>query len=201
MPVFEIVQRTDSNNVLTILIPDMKFTYNATIAGFIVAGTNFMDEPHSKIQIWRQNYSQSCVYYKVQPDIIIVNGCVSSVSVTKSIDICILKSMAVSVQPGDFLGLEIPQTDENSEIYFTRGGPENYVFRSVLNSPAELTSNSNFTVVQQRPQIAFYLTSGIYTDYHSLNDHLIINVIKLITLQISAQVDFFVTLQKQLEKD
>ena len=162
MPAFQVRQRTNGNNVLTILIPDMNFTYNATIAGFIVAGTNFTKEPHSKIQIWRQNRSQPGTYYKAQPDIIIVNGCVSSVSVTKSIDFCILKTMAVSVQPGDFLGLEIPQTDEKSEIYFTRGGPENYRFSGALNSPVELTNNSNYRVVQQRPQIAFNLTSGIY---------------------------------------
>ena len=66
--------------------------------------------------------------------------------------------MAVSVQPGDFLGLEIPRTNENSGIYFTSGGPENYVFTGALNSPVELANNS--AVVQQRPQIAFNLTSG-----------------------------------------
>ena len=162
MPAFEVRQRTNGSNVLTILIPDMTFTYNATIAGFIVAGTNFTDEPHSKIQIWRQNYSQPGTYYKVQPDIILNGalGCASRIRIARDIYFCILKSMAVSVQPGDFLGLEIPRTDENSGIYFTSGGPENYVFRGVLNSPAELTSNSNFTVVQQQPQIAFNLTSG-----------------------------------------
>ena len=145
----------------------MKFTYNATIAGFIVAGTNLMKEPHSKIQIWRQNYSQPGTYYKAQSDIIVngTSGCVSWVTIAVGIDFCILKSMAVSVQPDDFLGLEIPRTDG---IYFTSGGPENYRFRSrgALSSSVELTNNSNYrvTVVQQRPQIAFSLTSGIYTD-------------------------------------
>ena len=162
MPAFEVRQRTGGDSKFTILIPDMNFTYNATIAGFIVAGTNFMDEPHSKIQIWRQNYSQPGTYYKAQSDIIVNSavGRASWVRIATGIHFCILKSMAVSVQPGDFLGLEIPRTDENSEIYFTSGGPENYVFRGALNSPAELISNSNFTVVQQRPQIAFNLTSG-----------------------------------------
>ena len=149
----------------------MNFTYNATIAGFIVAGTNFRN---SKIQIWRQNYSQPCVYYvyKAQPDIIVngASGCASWVTIAMGIQFCILKSMAVSVQPGDFLGLEIPRTDENSGIYFTSGGPENYVFTGALNSSVELTNNSSSGVVQRRrPQIAFNLTSGIYTACLSLS--------------------------------
>ena len=160
-PAFQVGQRTGpwpgGNNVLTILIPDMNFTYNATIAGFIVAGTNFRN---SKIQIWRQNCSQPGTYYKAQSDIIVngASGCVSWVTIAMGIHFCILKSMAVSVQPGDFLGLEIPRTNENSGIYFTSGGPENYVFTGALNSPVELANNS--AVVQQRPQIAFNLTSG-----------------------------------------
>ena len=166
MPAFEVRQCTNGSNVLTILIPHMTFTYNATIAGFIVAGTNFTDEPHFKIQIWRQNYSQPGTCYKVQPDIIVngTSGCASRIKIAKNISFCILKSMAVSVQPGDFLGLEIPQTDENSGIYFTSGGQENYVFTGALNSSVKLANNSTSGVVQQRPQIAFNLTSGIYTD-------------------------------------
>ena len=157
MPAFEV--EVNERTVLTILIPDMKFTDNATIAGFIVAGTNLMKEPHSKIQIWRQNYSQPDTYYKVQPDIVINGaiGCASRVTIAMGIDFCILKSMAVSVQPGDFLGLEIPQTDR---IYFTSGGPENYVFTGALNSSVELANNFYSEVVQQQPQIAFNLTSG-----------------------------------------
>jgi hypothetical protein len=166
MPTFaitEVSQHTDGDHssVLTILIPDMKFTYNATIAGFIVAGTNFNEEPQYEIQIWRQNSSQPGAYYKVQP-VIVVNGtvgCVSRVSVVENnITFCILKSMAVSVQPDDFLGLEIK--NDSSEIYFTSGGPKNYVFSGPLNSSVELTNNS---VIQQQPQITFNLTSGTTT--------------------------------------
>jgi hypothetical protein len=171
MPTFGIGQRTDSTNMLTILIPDMKFTYNATIAGFIVAGTRFMKKPHSKIQIWRQDSSQPCAYYKIQPDIVVNRTTCASLRVSvvnRMIGFCILslKSMAVSVQPGDFLGLEIPQTNDNSEIYFTSGGPENYVFRGALNSSVELTNNSDFKIVKQQPQIAFNLTSGIIIISH-----------------------------------
>ena len=120
------------------------------------------------VQIWRQNYSQPGTYYKAQSDIIMngASGCASWVTIAMGIHFCILKSMAVSVQPGDFLGLEIPRTDG---IYFTSGGPENYRFRSssALSSSVEFINNSNYrvTVGRQRPQIAFSLTSGtIYTD-------------------------------------
>ena len=71
MPVFEVGHRTDPDSVTTHLIPDMNFTYPATIVGFIVAGRRFGGEPHSKIQIWQQNGSHSCVYYRVEPDIIL----------------------------------------------------------------------------------------------------------------------------------
>ena len=164
MPVFEVDHRTTNDSVMTMLIPAMKFTKNATIAGFTVAGTMFNRKPHSKIQIWRQNTSQPCVYYKVQPNITVNANtvCISLVKVVNNIRSCILNTMAVSVQPGDFLGLELPQTSNNSEIYFTSGGPDNYVFRGALNSPVELVNESDFMVdrVQQQPQIIFSLTSG-----------------------------------------
>ena len=161
MPVFEVGRQTNNDSVLTMLIPDMSFIQNATIAGFIVAGRRLNRKPHSKIQIWRQNSSQPNVYYKVQSNMNADVVCVSLVEVVNDIRYCILNAMAVSVQPGDFLGLELPQTNETSEIYFTNGGPDNYVFRGALSSPVELVNESDFTVVQQQPQITFSLTSGI----------------------------------------
>ena len=50
MPVAEVGGRTDSDNVITILIPGMNFTHNATIAGYIVARNSQM-LVNSKIQI------------------------------------------------------------------------------------------------------------------------------------------------------
>ena len=66
------------------------------------------------------------------------------------------------MQPGDFLGLELPQTRNDGEIYFTSGGPTNYVFQGELNSTIDLNDPGHMPV-QQRPQIIFNLTSGMYT--------------------------------------
>ena len=142
MPAFEVDHQTDKDSVLTILIPDMKFTQNATIAGFIVAGRRLNRKPHSKIQIWRQNSSQPYVYYKVQSNIIVnANAvCVSLVEVVNNIHSCILNNMAVSVQPGDFLGLELPQTNETSEIYFTSPLSSTILLSLLSNSNLKLHS-------------------------------------------------------------
>ena len=91
MPVVEVDHRTDPDSVTTHLIPDMNFTYPATIVGFIVAGRMFNREPYSKIQIWRQNSSQPGFYYRVEPDIIMDRNmvCVSSFRFN-SVLLCIL---------------------------------------------------------------------------------------------------------------
>ncbi len=161
MPVFEIGDRINNLNAITILIPDMNFTHPATIAGFIVAGRMFTRQPSSKIQIWRQNSSQPGIYYQVKPDIILNRYmiCVSSTRVVNNVLSCILNDKyQVSVKPGDFLGLQLPQTNADSGVYFTSGGPTNYIFVGELTSPIEL-NNSDSTMAQW-PQIAFNLTSG-----------------------------------------
>ena len=159
MPVFEVGYPTNNENgTITTLIPNMNFTHPATIAGFIVAGRMFNQEPSSKIQIWRQNSSQPCAYYRVDPDIIINRNMVClSPRVANSLLFCILNDKhRVTVQPGDFLGLEL---NNGSEILFTSGGPKNYIFEhKLLISPIEL-NNFSYTTAQW-PQIAFNLTSG-----------------------------------------
>lgn len=155
MPVFGV-----GGHTTTTLIPDMNFTNNVTIAGFIVAGRRFNQNPHS-IQIWRQNCSQPGTYYQVELDIT-VNIMECSVQYRFGnfrLLSCILNDKhRVRVQPGDFLGLELSQihNTSNSEICFTSGGPMNYIFEHKLNSPAELSNST----VQRRPQIAFNLTLG-----------------------------------------
>ena len=55
-----------SNTTVTILIPDMNFTCNGTLAGFTFAGIN-RQEGHQdlKIQIWRENVSKRDGYHKI----------------------------------------------------------------------------------------------------------------------------------------
>ena len=164
-PVYEVGDRTDDDTVLTHLIPGMNFTHSAIIAGFIVAGRMFNQDPHSKIQIWRENSSQPGAYYRVQPDIIVDRSeiCALSARVVSQVLECILDDdYRVSVEPGDFLGLELPRAEEDSEIYFTIGGPNNFIFEGHLNSRViSNLSNSDFKEIQQRPQIVFNLTLGI----------------------------------------
>ena len=160
MPVAEVGGRTDSDNVITILIPDMNFTHHATITGFTVTG---IVPINSKIQIWRQNTSQFDVYDRVADITVDINVCVSSGPVANDVFFCILHDeFQVSIQPGDFIGLELPKTTDNSGIYFTTsGGPKNYVFERAheLTSPIKLDDSDNTT--DQQPQIAFSLTIGI----------------------------------------
>ena len=175
MPVFEVGHGTSSKNAITYLIPGMNFTYPATIVGFIVAGTSLNQEPHSKIQIWRRKSSQSCVYYRVESEIVVNIDivCVSLFEVVDNVFSCILNdTYRVSVQSGDFLGLELPQTSDDRKIYFTSGGPTNYIFQGELNSTIELINDSGYTTmkakkdtlktVQSQSQIALNLTLGMY---------------------------------------
>ena len=150
---------------VTLLIPAMNFTCNATIAGFAVAGTWLNRAPHSQLQLWRKNSSHSSVYYKIGSISVNIagNGGVCNV-ISRIANItywCILFKQ-VSVQSGDILGLQLP--NNNLEILFTSRsrGPVNYIYEQeyLLNSTVDLSHNENYTIAQQLPQIAFNLTSG-----------------------------------------
>ena len=165
MPVFEVGGRTDSSSVITTLIPGMHFTHQATIAGFMVAGTMF---ENSKIQIWQQNtsYFQIALYDRVADIMVNPSNCVSWSQVVDDVVSCILYDrFQVSVQPGDFIGLKLPKTADDNGIHFTESrGPTNYVFHDELTSPIEL--NDSDDIKAQQPQIAFSLTLGII-DYYN----------------------------------
>ena len=140
----------------------MNFTCSVTIFGFTVAGRQLNTQPDAKIQIWRQ-MSQSSLYYKCSPDIPINNAAVCMYQnnyFNSSLRQCILDDgFRASVQPGDILGLELPVTDmPNREIFFTNGGPLNYIFESNLNSPVLFKDSQEQE--KQLPQIIFNLTSG-----------------------------------------
>ena len=164
------------DTAVTILIPDMNFTCNATIAGFTFAGINRqMGQQDPVIQIWRESYSQpqngSTVYYKTGLAIPVNNSeetCDDgSPKIASQTYWCILKKdFRVSVQPGDILGLELPHIDyDDFDIFFAEEGPMNYIFQRLLNSTTELSTNHQ-TFKAQLPQITFNLTSG--TNYYNL---------------------------------
>ena len=108
--------------------------------------------------------SESLGYYKVESNIEIntksILGDVCSDTntvITKRIVWCIFNDdLQVSVQPGDILGLELHKND----IHFMTGVFKNYIFEGQLRSNITLLNDTNVTITQQIPQIAFNLTSG-----------------------------------------
>ena len=154
------------NSIQTRLIPSMKFSCRGTIVGYTVTGrnrNNGVQDP--KIQVWRQNRAQCESYYKPVPDIV-VNETVCDMrerleSVQPAVTYhCTLNEAArVFVQPGDILGLELPPTnDDDFEIYFTSGGPTNYVFQRQLSSTVDVTTKTS--AIEEQPQITFDVISG-----------------------------------------
>ena len=170
IPVSKVGSLTRNSGMTTLLIPEMNFTYNVSIVGFIVAGTRLNSMPHSQIQIWRKNSLQTSVYYKVGG--VSVNTansnnqgervCVAMQIIGTTYWWCILYDQ-LSIQSGDILGLELP--DNNDEIFFTKGGPENYVFQRRLDSNVTLSNDNDnsYTYVRQLPQISLNFTSGKIT--------------------------------------
>ena len=153
----------------TLLIPEMNFTCNASIVGFIVTGQSFYRSTYSKIQIWR---NQTSTYYQVGSGISMNfrNNRGSCVATSRSYEgrllWCILHdTLQISIQPDDILGIELPATARgrnHAEIFFTRGGPINYVFEHQISSSSNinLSSHGISSKVKQLPQIVFNLTSG-----------------------------------------
>ena len=117
-----------------------------------------------KIQVWRENETQSDVYYKPGLDIMFENSssvCTSFNEEPAGVFHCILSEVAyVSVQPGDILGLELPPTDDaDFETYFTSEGPMSYVFQQQLNSTVNLSEAHSVT--NDLPQINLLVVLGI----------------------------------------
>ena len=162
-----------SSTTVTILIPDMNFTCNGTLAGFTLVGINRRDDgaQDPKVQIWRENFSEPGFYYRIGAEIAVnisENGaCADGLPmIPHRTYFCVLtKQFQVLIQPGDILGLELPPAHDNDfDILFTRGGgPMNYIFHQRINSTVQLSENDS--LVQQLPQISFSLTSGYYISY------------------------------------
>ena len=120
-----------------------------------------------KIQVWRENETQSDVYYKPGLDIMFENSssvCTSFNEEPAGVFHCILSEVAyVSVQPGDILGLELPPTDDDGfEPYFTSGGPMNYVFQEQLSSVVNL-SEAHSESSHHLPLISLLVVCLLYT--------------------------------------
>ena len=157
---------TTFGDEVTLLIPDFNFTCSATIFGIIVVGNGLTQQPDAKIQVWRQN-DQSSVYNKLELDIPVNlnSACTFTSTLVDRVRLCILdEAFQVAVQPRDILGLKLPTSDPSNEIYFTSGGPLNYV---IQRQDTFIFNKTNSLQVQQRlPQIILNLTSGWSTCCH-----------------------------------
>ena len=101
-----------------------------------MVGRTFHRRPYSQIQIWRKNSSLDSVYHKVESISVNTNGngdvCISgqTVGTSNTYWYILFDAAQILVQPGDILGLELQDhSNGNNEIFFTKGGPENYVFQ------------------------------------------------------------------------
>ena len=158
-------RRGQISTIETRLIPSMRFTCSGTIVALIITGRrqiNGTQDP--KLQIWRENKAAQCgSYQKLVPEIILHGTSCSNIThiVPGRVFHCALEqSFHVSVQFGDILGIELPPTnDANFDLYFTDGGPVNYIFQRQLSSTVNAITKSS--VAKEQPQITFDIIPGI----------------------------------------
>ena len=121
-----------------------------------------------KVQIWRENETQPGLYRKIAPDIPLNRSdlqsapCYQNTYNSGGFFQCVLnEDHRISVQPGDFLGLEIPPLNHDDlEIYFKVGGPTNLVFEGQLNSTINLSATEPHSITKDEPQITFLVVLG-----------------------------------------
>ena len=145
----------------------MRFTCNGTIVGFTVTDMNRNTGPQDpKIQAWRENKSQCVSYQKLDSEIIVHPNSCKPLTVLQSqmqvrIFHCALHSaLRVDVQYGDILGIELPPINNaDFDLYFTDGGPINYVFQQQLSNEIDTNINRSH-MVEEQPQITLDVVSG-----------------------------------------
>ena len=156
------------------LIPDMNFTCNGVIVGYRAAGINIQMSP--VIQVWRKNGS---LYYRTA--IIAIDGdmCIGGLEMCTDLQddrvlCCDLNRTItnVRVQPGDILGLKLPQ-DSGLAFAAASRAPTNYIFRADSTSPLALSSNKQDNIL---PQISLQIESGSHNKPDCV-DHNIIDYI------------------------
>ena len=158
--------RGERNANTTRLFPDMKFGCFGTIVQVSAAVVDDGGQESPKIQIWRENNTLSRLYHMINSSDILVRGrnppCYQY-SLSNGVFQCTLREdLRISVQPGDFLGLEIPPIDSDDlEIHFKPGGPTNLVFQGQLGSIVDLSTEPHATT-NDEPQITFLVVLGTY---------------------------------------
>lgn len=146
------------NQALTILIPDMNFTCNGTIQAVSIVGmpqTRGDVIMRPRLQLWRETGDPN-VYTLEQTITLRASACVGGLVMITDSEAsrrkihCILhQNVRADVHQGDILGIELPNKNRDSfELYFTKGGPMNYVFSGRNLSTASILESS-MRVAQQ----------------------------------------------------
>ena len=147
----------------------MKFGCAGTIVGFTAAVNDDDRSKSPKIQIWRENETQPGLYHKLRPsDVQIRNTnleCYQRNLNNRIFQCTLTEDFHISVQPGDFLGLEIPPINSDDfEVYFKAGGPTNLVFQGQLGSTVNLSTEPRaHATINDEPQITFLVVLGTLT--------------------------------------
>ena len=144
-----------SRTVTTHLFPNLRFGCTGTIMSLTVAMADGegKQDPGPKIQIWRENETHSGLYYKTGTDIAISYSLCENLLDEGTFQCTLNEATRVSVQPGDFLGLEIPLTSgDNYEIIFKKNdGSKAYIFQRQMSSTINLSEADIIT--NNLPQI------------------------------------------------
>ena len=147
----------------------MKFGCIGTIVGVTAAIWDKNRSLRPKLQIWRENETQSGLYHKITPSNIEIRNsnyqCYQRNLNSRILQCTLTEDLRISVQPGDFLGLEIPPiNNDDLEIYFKAGGPTNLVFQGQLGSTVDLSTEPHATT-NDEPQITFLVVLGTFFAY------------------------------------
>ena len=160
------LSQSDRIQMITRLFPELKFGCFGTIVRVIAAvRSSPQGSQDPKIQIWREDKTHPGLYHKISSVIQIRQSnpqCDDNQgTIMNDVLQCILREdLRISVQPGDFLGLEIPSyLEDDLIIYFKAGGPTNLVFQGQLGSTVDLFSESH-TITNLEPQVTFLVVLG-----------------------------------------
>ena len=150
----------------TRLFPELKFGCFGTIVRVTAAvWDSSQGDEDPKIQIWREDKTHPGLYHKISSIIQIRQSnpqCDDNqTTIMNDILQCtLIEDLHISVQSGDFLGLEIPSyLEDDLVIYFKTGGPTNLVFQRQLGSTVNLFSESH-AITNLEPQITFLVVLG-----------------------------------------
>lgn len=154
------------NKATTRLFPNLKFGCHGKIVRVRAAVVNRNGEQMPMVQIWRENWTHSGLFFKPGSDIpLVANTSVCARHrLSGGIFRCTLtEAFQVSVQPEDILGLELPPTkDVDFDIKFTTSeglGTMSYIFGETLGSAVHISqavvNDSNAT-----PQISILVILG-----------------------------------------